>query len=258
MRNRVRVSSEPSRREAAAPGCGPSSDRARFSRSRCARVASFAFHASSRARLMLGRALCGRCPSTFRRLCTGHRWMSARSRLSLRRWDRTTPDARPRALAPGQLPRKSSSRRRGTSSGSISPSARSRHRPSSCVRVPRPCGSNECDGPKRPSVATVAQTEHPLGSRRRNRSPRKSRDETGPENAALSAPPGRLVLHPTPAKPRKLGRKPALVSSLSRLARLLGGGGSPERTGLVPSMRLLPLVGRPENSRDFVRRGWTK
>ena len=27
--------------------------------------------------------------------------------------------------------------------------------------------------------------------------------------------------------------------------------------GRVPSMRLLPLVGRPENSRDFVRRGWT-
>ena len=79
---------------------------------------------------------------------------------------------------------------------------------------------------------------------RRKRSPRKSRDETGSNNAALSAPPGRLVLHPTPAKPRKLGRKPALVSSLSRLARLLGGGGSPERTGLVPSMRLLPLIGR--------------
>ena len=59
---------------------------------------------------------------------------------------------------------------------------------------------------------------------------------------------------PTPAKPRKLYGKPALVSSLLRLAGLLGGGGSPERTGLVPSMRLLPLVGRPENSRDFVRR----
>ena len=58
--------------------------------------------------------------------------------------------------------------------------------------------------------------------------------------------------------PRKLYGKPALVSSLSRLAGLLGGGGSPERTGLVPSMRLLPLVGRPENSREFVRRGWTK
>ena len=28
--------------------------------------------------------------------------------------------------------------------------------------------------------------------------------------------------------------KPALVSSLSRLASLLGGGGSPERTGLYP------------------------
>ena len=91
-----------------------------------------------------------------------------------------------------------------------------------------------------------------------NRSPRKSRDETGIDNAALSAPPGRLVLHPTPAKPRKLRRKPALVSSLARLAGLLGGGGSPERTGLVPSMRLLPLVGSPENSREFVRRGWTK
>ena len=87
---------------------------------------------------------------------------------------------------------------------------------------------------------------------RRKRSPRKSGDETGPENAALSAPPGRLVVRPTPAKPRKLGRKPALVSSLSRLAGLLGGGGSPERTGLVPSMRLLPLVGCPENSREFV------
>ena len=49
---------------------------------------------------------------------------------------------------------------------------------------------------------------------RRKRSPRKSRDETGSDNAALSAPPGRLVLHPTPAKPRKLGRKLALVSSL--------------------------------------------
>ena len=52
------------------------------------------------------------------------------------------------------------------------------------------------------------------------------------------------------------------VSSCSSRERagpgLLGGGGSPERTGLVPSMRLLPLVGRPENSRDFVRRGWTK
>ena len=93
---------------------------------------------------------------------------------------------------------------------------------------------------------------------RRNRSPRKSRDETGIDNAALSAPPRRLVLHQTPAKPRKLGRKPAPVSSLSRLGSLLGGGGSPERTGLVPSMRLLPLVGRPENSREFVRRGWTK
>ena len=75
---------------------------------------------------------------------------------------------------------------------------------------------------------------------------------------ARCARPARLVLHPTPAKPRKLGRKPALVSSLSRLASLLGGGGSPERTGLVPSLRLLPLVGRPENSRDFVRRGWNK
>ena len=51
---------------------------------------------------------------------------------------------------------------------------------------------------------------------------------------------------------RKLYGKPALVSSLSRLAGLLGGGGSPERTGLVPSMRLLPLVGRPENSREFL------
>ncbi len=112
--------------------------------------------------------------------------------------------------------------------------------------------ASEYDGPKRPSVATVVQTEHPLGSRWRKRSPRKSRDETGPENAALSAPPGRLVLHPTPAKPRKLGRKPGLVSSLSRLGSLLGGGRRPEQTGLVPSMRLLPLVGRPENSREFV------
>ena len=34
--------------------------------------------------------------------------------------------------------------------------------------------------------------------------------------------------------PRKLYGKPALVSSLSRLAGLLGGGGSPERTGLYP------------------------
>ena len=58
---------------------------------------------------------------------------------------------------------------------------------------------------------------------------------------------------PTPAKPRKLYGKPALVSSLLRLAGLLGGGGSPERTGLVPSLRLLPLVGRPESSREFVR-----
>ena len=49
---------------------------------------------------------------------------------------------------------------------------------------------------------------------------------------------------PTPAKPRKLYGKPVLVSSLSRLAGLLGGGGSPERTGLGPSMGLVPLVGR--------------
>ena len=61
-----------------------------------------------------------------------------------------------------------------------------------------------------------------------------------------------------PGKTPEIVQKSALVSSLSRLARLLGGGRRPERTGLVPSMRLLPLVGRPENSRDFVRRGWTK
>ena len=59
-------------------------------------------------------------------------------------------------------------------------------------------------------------------------------------------------------KPPETRGKPALVSSLSRLGSLLGGGRRPERTGLVPSMRLLPLVGRPENSREFVRRGWTK
>ena len=63
---------------------------------------------------------------------------------------------------------------------------------------------------------------------------------------------------PTPAKPPETVRIPALVSSLSRLGSLLGGGRRRERTGLVPSMRLLPLVGRSENSRDFVRRGWTK
>ena len=105
--------------------------------------------------------------------------------------------------------------------------------------------ASEYDGPKRPSVATVVQTEHPLGSRWRKRSPRKSREETGPENAALSAPPGRLVLHPTPAKPRKLGRKPGLVSSLSRLGSLLGGGGSPERTGLGPSGSRRPAHTEP-------------
>ena len=59
-------------------------------------------------------------------------------------------------------------------------------------------------------------------------------------------------------KPPETRGKPALVSSLSRLARLLGGGGVRSETGLVPSMQLLPLVGRPENSREFVRRGWTK
>ena len=40
-------------------------------------------------------------------------------------------------------------------------------------------------------------------------------------------------------------------------ARGLAGLNNGERTGRVSSMRLLPLVGRPENSRDFVRRGWT-
>ena len=59
-------------------------------------------------------------------------------------------------------------------------------------------------------------------------------------------------------KPPETRGKPALVSSLSRLGSLLGGGGSLERTGLVPSMRLLLLVGRPEISRDFVRRGGNK
>ena len=74
-------------------------------------------------------------------------------------------------------------------------------------------------------------TGDPLG--RRKRSPRKSRDETGPESAALSAPPRASRVAPYSAKPRKLCGKPALVSSLSRLAGLLGGGGSPERTGLL-------------------------
>ena len=37
--------------------------------------------------------------------------------------------------------------------------------------------------------------------------------------------------------PRKPYGKPALVSSLSRSARLLGGGGSPERTGLTRMLR---------------------
>ena len=45
-------------------------------------------------------------------------------------------------------------------------------------------------------------------------------------------------------KPPETRGKLALVSSLSRLAGLLGGGGSPERTGLGPSMGLVPLVGR--------------
>ena len=57
---------------------------------------------------------------------------------------------------------------------------------------------------------------------RRKRSPRKSRDETGSDNAALSAPPERLVSHPIPAKRRKLGRKPALVSSLGSSSRSCG------------------------------------
>ena len=78
----------------------------------------------------------------------------------------------------------------------------------------------------------------------RKRSPRKSRDETGTDNVARCARPARLAVRLLRQNPRKLYGKPALVSSLSRLARLLGGGRRPERTGLVPSMRLLPLVGR--------------
>ena len=92
-------------------------------------------------------------------------------------------------------------------------------------------------------------------SRWRNRSPRKSRSETGTDSAARSALPARLVLHPTSAKPRKLYGKPALVSSLSRLAGLLGGGGSPERTGLVPSMGLVPSH-RPHASRRKSPEEW--
>ena len=56
-------------------------------------------------------------------------------------------------------------------------------------------------------------------------------------------------------KPPETRGKPALVSSLSRLARLLGGGGSPERTGLVPSMRLLPLVRPPRELAGFREKG---
>ena len=57
--------------------------------------------------------------------------------------------------------------------------------------------------------------------------------------------PARLAVRLLRQNP-EIVQKSALVSSLSRLARLLGGGRRPERTGLVPSMRLLPLVGRPE------------
>ena len=63
---------------------------------------------------------------------------------------------------------------------------------------------------------------------------------------ARCARPARLAVRLLRRNPGKRYGKPALVSSLSRLGSLLGGGGSPERTGLVPSMRLLPLVGRPE------------
>ena len=69
---------------------------------------------------------------------------------------------------------------------------------------------------------------------------------------------GQSPFHADLQYPRELGVKPALVSSLSRFGSLLGGGGSPERTGLVPSMRLLSLIGRPGISRDFVRRGWNR
>ena len=55
--------------------------------------------------------------------------------------------------------------------------------------------------------------------------------------------------------PGNCTEKPALVSSLSRLGSLLGGGGSPERTGLVPSMRLLPLVGPPRELAGFRKTG---
>ena len=56
--------------------------------------------------------------------------------------------------------------------------------------------------------------------------------------AALSAPPGRLVLHPTPAKPRKLGRKPALVSSPVEIGQPAWRWTQPERTGLAACRHL--------------------
>ena len=56
---------------------------------------------------------------------------------------------------------------------------------------------------------------------------------------------------------RSCGRVERVRCHTEFSARGLAGLNNGERTGRVPSMRLLPLVGRPENSWDFVRRGWT-
>ena len=56
---------------------------------------------------------------------------------------------------------------------------------------------------------------------------------------ARCARPARLAVRLLRQNPRKLYGKPALVSSLSRLGSLLGGGRSLVRTGAIPQREVL-------------------